>query len=282
MQSYESGISKQSEYYIYTAGSQTKSMYFYPLCTGHFYYSKGYTLHRKNYDSFLIMHIKNGECSVIVDDKTYTATKNQIVLLDCYKPHIYYSDIGWEAQWLHFDGPVARQYFETITEDTNLVLSLKDDYIFQKNLDKLFQSFKENSLIKDALFSQYITNLLTQLIIAKDLPPRFLSSVDTIEETTAYINEHICEALTLEQLADKASLSPYYFTRLFKKETGFTPHEYIIAARINHAKFLLKNTNISIKEICFLSGFANESSFCSTFKKWENITPGNYRLSTKT
>lgn len=280
MQTYETGVSNKSEYYIYTAGSQAKSMYFYPLCTGHFYYSPGYKLNRNRYDSFLFMQIQSGECNIIVNDKTYTARKNQIVFLDCYQPHIYYSDNGWEAKWLHFDGPVARPYFETITDNLNVVLTLKDSYLFQKNLDKLYQNFRDNVPIKDALISQYITNMLTQLLLEKDIPSRINTSADVIEETTAYISEHLCETLTLEQLAKRASLSPYYFTRIFKKETGYTPHEYIIATRVNHAKFLLKNTNISIKEICFLSGFANESSFCSTFKKWENLTPGNYRLTT--
>lgn len=280
MQTYETGVSNKSEYYIYTAGSQAKSMYFYPLCTGHFYYAPGYKLSRNRYDSFLFMLVLGGECNIIVNNKTYTAKKNQIVFLDCYQPHIYYSDNGWEAKWLHFDGPVARQYFETITDNFNVVLTLKDSYLFQKNLDKLYRNFRDNLPIKDALISQYITNMLTQLLIDKDFPSKINTSADVIEETTAYISEHLCETLTLEQLAKRASLSPYYFTRIFKKETGYTPHEYIIATRVNHAKFLLKNTNISIKEICFLSGFANESSFCSTFKKWENLTPGNYRLTT--
>ncbi|WP_099467607.1 AraC family transcriptional regulator [Konateibacter massiliensis] len=281
MQSYETGISKQSDYYIYTASPQTKAMFFYPLCTGHFYYSAGYSLHRKSYDSFLLMYVKKGECKVVVDDISYTATENQIVFLDCYKPHHYYTDKGWEALWLHFDGPVARQYFELITEGSNLVLSLRDDYLFRKYIDKVYMAFRENAALKEALLSQAITNMLTQLITAKDLPARSLAGSDVIEDITAYINEHICEALTLELLAEKAALSPYYFTRLFKKETGYTPHEYILATRINHAKFLLKNTNISIKEICFLSGFGNESSFCATFKKWEQTTPKNYRLAMK-
>jgi len=278
MQTYETGVSNKSEYFIYTAGAQAKGMYFYPLCTGLFYYAPGYKLNRNRYDSFLFMQIQSGECNIIVNDKTYTASKNQIVFLDCYQPHIYYSDNGWEAKWLHFDGPVARLYFETITDNFNVVFTLKDSYSFQKNLDKLYESFRDKIPIKDALISQYITNMLTQLLIEKDTSSRMNTITDVIEETTAYISEHLCETLTLEQLAKRASLSPYYFTRVFKKETGYTPHEYIIAARVNHAKFLLKNTNISIKEICFLSGFANESSFCSTFKKWEKLTPGTYRL----
>ncbi len=281
MISLESGVLKQSDYYIYTASSQAKHIFFYPLCTGHFYYSSDYHLNPRTYDSFLLMYIKKGNCMIEIDDKIYTATQNQIVFLDCYQSHIYYTNTGWEAEWLHFDGPLAREYFNLISESANVVLSLKDNYLFCKNLSKIYQMFKENIAIKEALISQYITILLTELLISKDFPSRRFVSSDMIEDTTAYINEHICENLTLELLASNASLSPYYFTRLFKKETGFTPHEYIIAARINLAKFQLKNTNLSVKEICFSSGFASESSFCSTFKKWEHVTPGNYRIALK-
>lgn len=56
-----------------------------------------------------------------------------------------------------------------------------------------------------------------------------------------------------------------------------TPHQYILAARINCAKFLLKTTNLSIKEVAFHSGFNDVSGFCTTFKKREHITPGEYR-----
>lgn len=281
MISFEPGVLEPSDYYIYTASSQAKKVFFYPLCTGHFYYSSNYYLHRKTYDSFLLMYMIKGECMIEIDDQTFTANENQIVFLDCYKPHKYYTNTGWEAVWLHFDGPMAREYYNLITNQSNIILSLKDNYIFSKNLNKIYQLFKENVSIKEALISQYVTTLLTELLISKEYLSNQLAASNIIEDTTAYINEHICDDLTLEQLASKASLSPYYFTRLFKKETGFTPHEYIIATRINHAKFLLKNTNISIKEICFSSGFASESSFCSTFKKWEHVTPGSYRLSLK-
>lgn len=281
MISLEQGVLEKSDYYMYTASSQAKKLFFYPLCTGHFYYSNNYYLHRKTYDSFLLMFIKKGECVIEIDGRTYTASENQIVFLDCYKSHKYYSTTGWEAEWLHFDGPLAREYYNLVTNGTNIILSLRDNYVFYKYLNKIYHTFKENASVKEALINQYITTLLTELIISKEYLSNHLAVSDIIEDTTAYINEHFCEDLTLDQLASKASLSPYYFTRLFKKETGFTPHEYIIAARINHAKFLLKNTGVSIKEICFSSGFASESSFCSTFRKWEQVTPKTYRLSVK-
>ena len=85
------------------------------------------------------------------------------------------------------------------------------------------------------------------------------------------------QELSLEDLAAQAALSPFYFSRLFKRETGFSPHRYILAARIGNAKFLLQSTGDSVKRICFTVGFTSESSFCTAFKKETGLTPSEYR-----
>ena len=97
------------------------------------------------------------------------------------------------------------------------------------------------------------------------------------EPTMTFINEHFKEELSNELLAGKIGISPYHFIRIFKKETGFTPHEYLVRTRIDMAKYLLKNTGLSVKDICYNTGFSCESVFCSSFKKNVGMTPVNYR-----
>ncbi|HEX3023368.1 MAG TPA: AraC family transcriptional regulator [Lachnospiraceae bacterium] len=277
MRSHEQGVLNGSNYYIYTPSLQAEKTFFYPLFVGHFYYSSDYHLERNSYDSFLFMYIKKGQCFVCQDSKTYTLNENQVIMIDCYKPHSYYTTTGWEAQWLHFDGPLAREYYSLISTTIGCAITLMDNYRFEETLQKIYSMFKENTSIKEVLLNKYITDLLTQVLLAKDSDINHSKNTDSIEETTTYINEHLREELTLDFLAAKASLSPYYFIKLFKKQIGLTPHDYLIAARINHAKFLLKTTDLSIKEICYRCGFSSESSFCSTFKKREQITPSSYR-----
>jgi AraC-like DNA-binding protein len=102
------------------------------------------------------------------------------------------------------------------------------------------------------------------------------------EDLLTYIAENIARPLTLDELAGRVSLSRYYFTRLFKHETGYTPHKYVLAARINAAKFYLKSSRLSVKEISASCGFANEGVFCTAFKRVVGIAPTAYRNSMMT
>ena len=97
------------------------------------------------------------------------------------------------------------------------------------------------------------------------------------ERVISYIGEHFAEDISIDELAQVAGLSQYHFIRSFRKETGFTPHEYLINIRINTAKYLLKNSQLSIKDICYQAGFSCESVFCSTFKRQLKMTPTEYR-----
>lgn len=276
----EPGVLPPSDYFVHTASAQATRTFLYPVCLGHFYYSDSYRLYRNTYNSFLIMYMKKGQCQVNFEGQTFTAKEGQIVLLDCYKPHGYYTTVGWEALWIHFDGISSRAYYDLIAKNSGCVITLQDNYTFLKYFHQIYDLFHNNDSIKEAVVSKYIVCLLTELLVSCEEPAQSYRKTDAVEETIRYISEHLCENLSLEFLAARASLSPYYFTRVFKKETGFSPHEYLIASRINAAKFLLKTSDISIKEICFSCGFSNESNFCSTFRKWMHMTPSDYRAQT--
>jgi AraC family transcriptional regulator len=281
MKHFGDGVQKASNLYFYTASSQARKTFFYPLCMGHFYCDSTYRINRNSYDNFLIMYVKKGSGYVTYNSITHKLHENQILFLDCYQPHSYFTDTGWETLWLHFDGIAAREYYNLIVSNLTSIITLKDTLVFEKSLLKVYDIFHNKRIIKEALISKYITAILTDLLLSDSESSETSGHSDIIEETIIYINEHIREGLSLNTLASNASLSPYYFTRVFQKETGYTPHEYIIAVRINSAKFFFKTTLSSVKEIGINCGFTNESSFCNTFKKWVHMTPGEYRNTEK-
>ena len=277
MRSYENHVSCKSEYYVYTASAVAKKLFFYPLHTGYFYYEPEYYIKRDGFDSFLILLVTKGSCTLKVNGQTHSVPKGNIALVDCYAPHEYGSPQSWEASWLHFDGSLARSYYEHIVQTHGNVITLHSAQTAEHTLGKIYNIFRNGSPIREANMSKYIVTLLTELLLTESKTNTSLKLTNGLEDTISYINENFSSPLSLDELADRASLSPFYFTRVFTKETGMTPHQYIIATRLNSAKFLLKSTDISIKEIAFNSGFSSESSFCSTFKKWENLTPTEYR-----
>ena len=279
MYSTEKLINPKSDYYVSTPSSTAQDLYLYPTIVGHFKYEKGYYLYRESFDSFLCIYIKKGSCTIKTSGQSFTASENQIVFLDCYKPHSYGSDESWEAEWFHFDGPLARKYYEAITQNKNVVLALSSTYRFEKYLSKIYTAFRNSEPINDAIMNNWIVNLMTELIVSRESTDGINNSSDIIEDIVSYIRDNLSEELSLDELASKANLSPFYFSRLFKRETGFSPHDYILTSRINHAKYLLLTSTLSIKDICFKLGFSSESAFCTAFKKKINQSPGDFRNS---
>lgn len=276
MRSHEFLVNDSSDYYLYTPSTLAHQLFFYPICVGYFYYEPRYLLRRDHYDSFLIMLVTKGCCTLKLNGNISTISEGEVAFLDCYSPHEYGSEDKWEAAWLHFDGSLARAHYEHITETSGSVIIPRNKQTVEHALQKICNIFRNGWPIREASISKYITNILTELLLAPTISNTINTSVQ-LEDTISYITEHFADPISLEDLATKASLSPFYFTRVFTKETGMTPHQYLIATRINSAKFLLKTTTASIKEIAFNSGFTSESSFCTTFKKWEDVTPSVYR-----
>ena len=92
-----------------------------------------------------------------------------------------------------------------------------------------------------------------------------------------YIEQHISEDISLNDISAWVGLSPAYVSRTFKENTGQNFVEYLSICRVEQAKELLKNTQLSIKEIGFKSGFNSMQTFIRTFKKLEHCTPSQYR-----
>jgi len=91
-----------------------------------------------------------------------------------------------------------------------------------------------------------------------------------------FIKENFIREITLEEVSKEVSVSPQYLSRLFKEETSENFIEYLTKIRLDKAKELMKNSNLSIKEICFKVGFADPNYFSHIFKKTEKLTPSEY------
>lgn len=103
-------------------------------------------------------------------------------------------------------------------------------------------------------------------------------SMKMIIDIQKYIEEHCTEPLTLKDLAARFYTDMYHLSHAFKKVTGFTFKEYLIRQRISRAKDRLFFTNEDITQVGINSGFNNVNHFIRIFKKFEGVTPYQYRI----
>lgn len=100
----------------------------------------------------------------------------------------------------------------------------------------------------------------------------------TVGKAVDFIKKNFTRELSLEMVAEKVSVSPYYFSKLFKEEMGVNFSEYLTELRISRAKQLLdENPERNIKEVSIESGYANPNYFSRIFKKWTGYTPTEQR-----
>lgn len=102
-------------------------------------------------------------------------------------------------------------------------------------------------------------------------------SVSVVERALQYINGNYNKDISLDEVSREVDISPYYFSKLFKEETGKTFVEHVTEARMERAKELLTGTDLSMKEICSEIGYADPNYFSRSFKKNTGLTPTEYK-----
>jgi AraC family transcriptional regulator len=88
-----------------------------------------------------------------------------------------------------------------------------------------------------------------------------------------YIHANLDCNIGLTELADLAQMSLSHFSRLFKQSTGYSPHQFVIKCRVDRARELLLKSDLSIADITYQVGFANQGHLTNHFKRLLGVTP---------
>jgi AraC family transcriptional regulator len=116
--------------------------------------------------------------------------------------------------------------------------------------------------------------------IAKDEHGDSALSKQMLSLVLHYIEDNLETDLSLQHLADLVHMDLYRFLRSFKRSTGLPPHQYILSARVERAKSLLRNPALALTEVALRSGFASQTHFATAFRRITHMTPRTYRNAT--
>lgn len=140
------------------------------------------------------------------------------------------------------------------------------------------------NIVDEALQKVYVSELLF-LILAdaysnkREAAESSGAGKSYVRRACSYINQHYSDELTVEGISDYLSINQNYFIKLFKREMGTTPNQYIIEVRLLRAASMLTQTDYTVYQISNSCGFNTPSYFIKAFKKHFGKTPKEYSLS---
>ncbi|MHB1454516.1 MAG: AraC family transcriptional regulator [Saccharofermentanales bacterium] len=274
----ERGVLDGSAYYFNTPSSTARSALFYVTFAGEYICSGDYNVERGNFHSYLVMAIRKGCGFIMVNGKAQPVGAGDVVFIDCHRPHRYYTTTGWETQWLHFDGTFSREFNELLDSRMEPVRRIGDTVVVPRLLGMILDGFRRGQPLPEMLMSSHIYRMLTELVLlSAGSGGASEGRVSPALEAAAFIHSNYMHKLSVSGLADYVNISPFHFSREFKKETGYAPYEYITKTRIDRAKELLKGTRKTVQEIAGEVGFKSGSNFVDTFREIVHLTPNEFR-----
>lgn len=229
---------------------------------------------------YILLYCIEGEGFLLLEDKKLHLKPNTFAIVPPSKPHHYNSSINnpWSICWIHFTGDHASLLYSRYKDNNPLEINpIPYDEnrlnIFFQIISILKDSFSDRHLETAAISLKYF---LSSLVYDSEISPSSYDA-DTITESIDYMNTHIKDALKIDHLAKQQHLSVSRYSELFKKKTGFSPIKYFIQLKIQKSCQYLYFTDLSIKEICLLTGFEDPYYFSRMFKKLMGVPPSQYK-----
>ncbi|MED2893344.1 helix-turn-helix domain-containing protein [Brevibacillus porteri] len=149
--------------------------------------------------------------------------------------------------------------FHQVDHGTELALTL---FAHRQTIDPL-----------EAFQNQIRFQQLLNLIWSHAEQQSTIETSNVVDQTLSYIHTNYAEPITLDDLANRAGLTPRYYSEVFKKKVGKSPIEYLTSCRMEHAKTLLRESNKRLREVARLVGYADEFYFSRRFKQQIGVSP---------
>lgn len=241
---------------------------------------KDYFTDRSNVPSYELRYTLEGEGILEYNGKTYTLSKGEGYLIDCRKHHYYHtSREHWVCTVFHFNGTPVAPIFNALLQSGSVKFTASAFPNFELTQMQLIQETLAVSAHAEFKISCLFHVLLTELLVTHSKSTTSEKTSSIIEKVVRYMQTNFKDTFSTDDLCRKFGISRTHLNRCFRQYTGFSPHDYLMQLRLNSAKLLLKNSDLSVEDVCTQSGFQDTAYFIQAFKKKEGITPLKYRKS---
>jgi AraC-like DNA-binding protein len=229
-----------------------------------------------------LLYVIEGSCTYILDSKEVQLKRDQLIIITnnyshsasnkSGKPlHIFslrfglYSNLEQE-----FEDSYFKNSFALITDPLEKLL-------YEPILNRMYQHYLEQK--PESVYA--INTLIHQLLLNICEEPKNIDLSGKIKRISEKIILHHGQGINVGSLAEEMKLSSKQFTQLFIKYNQTTPHQFIIKTRINHAKYLLEETQLPIGLVADELGYKDSFCFSKQFRNKVGLSPTDYRAKQK-
>lgn len=237
------------------------------------------------HDFHKIIVFVSGKVAYHIEGKAYQLKPQDILLVSqgaIHKPEIdpsipYERYIFWIRNDLSF--PELNTCFQKANDRSFNLIRL--DSALQEKLKDLLPEIEHSlrdaqfgdSILSKALFTQFMVYINRIFLKSSTAPDQKSYSSDSqVEQLLKYINRNLSENLSIDHLAERFFFSKYHMMRKFKKETGYTIHNYIISKRLLRARSLIAQ-GTPVMKAAMQSGFQDYTAFVRAYKKQFGTVP---------
>jgi AraC-like DNA-binding protein len=231
------------------------------------------------------MLIENGCGQFNIGGESYDVSPCSLII---YNTGVWHEESGVNSMLIHYIGfsnyvsPNNQSEGVFFDQPKSCVIQLGEHFEAIKNRFKELQAFYEkNSDDPYGIVSGLFIVFLSEVISLIDPTPLKMSSTSAaskrIVEIKRYLEEHYNEGFSLSHLANLFFLDKFHLCRIFKRQVGVGPNQYVVNYRIEVAKNYLRSTKYSIETISTKVGYQSITHFQNIFKTKTGISPGQYR-----
>lgn len=233
----------------------------------------------------MLHFVSEGSGTLEVNGNQYNINKGDAFLLLPDTEAWYEADKEnpWFYSWIGFSGAKAKVCMDnagfSVKKPIRTVECLSHiRELIEKILEEYQLSFK-CELRRNAYLLEILADLVEEYMQESPGAVHFYPGSVYAHHAIDYINRHYNEKLRIADLATYIGVNRSYLTSSFKKETGYSPQEYLILLRMDKAASMLRKTDRSINDVAAAVGYSDQLAFSKIFKQYYGVSPRAFRES---
>ncbi len=241
------------------------------LCQNHI-------LRKDGYPEPQILYCTRGAGTLLLDGREIKIPPYTGVFLPALYPHEYYPDESvWNVHWVVPGGYAAGEILTQFGMTKPEVYTLGEVRTLEHIFRKMHEAIRSGSIFGNYKASGYLYDFLIEFYRLTSVKAAYGAPNSALMTALDYINSNYTAQISLDELCAVSGVSKQHICRLFKNTLGCRPAEYTAKRRIQTAKELLTGSDMSMEDIAAETGFCSASYFCKLFKRYEGITPTQFR-----